>query len=139
MMLQASAKINIIFPFALADAYGCKIVSNADTAMGTPLSTRRKLGTIYSCTPDSSSSQYEVHVLYVYQVTSRRPSTTDKAKVNIISRGKSNKPIVLVLVSYRPANWVLNIPSNVTISKVILVSTQPGSVSPQELVRSCKI
>ena len=60
----------------------------------------------------------------VYEVSSRRPSTADKARVNIISRGKSNRPIVLVLVSYEPVNWILNIPSDITISKVILVSTK---------------
>ena len=93
----------------LADAYGCKIVSNSDTT--------------YTCSPDNSSPQYEVHVLAVYEVSSSRPSTAEKIKINIISPGKSNRPIVLVLISYRPANWVLNIPSDITICKVILVST----------------
>jgi hypothetical protein len=93
----------------LADAYGCKIVSNSDTT--------------YTCTPDNSSPLYEVHVLGVYEVINRRPPRAGNARVNIISRGKSNRPIVLVLVSYEPVNWILiNIPSDITISKVILVS-----------------
>ena len=92
----------------LADAYGCKIVSNPDTT--------------YTCTPDNSSSQYEVHVLAVYEVIDRRPPRAGNARVNIISRGKSSSPIVLVLVSYEPVNWILNIPSDITICKVILVS-----------------
>jgi hypothetical protein len=96
----------------LADAYGCKIVSNSDTT--------------YTCTPDNSSPKYEIHVLAVYEVTSSRYSTaaTAKAMVDIINRGKSNRPIILVLVSYEPVNWVLNIPSGVTIGKGILVSTK---------------
>ena len=102
--------LNIILFLILTDAYGCKIVSNSDTT--------------YTCSPDNSSSQYKVHVLAVYEVTSRRPSTADKAKISIISGGKCNRPIVLVLVSYEPVNWILNIPSDITICKVILVSTK---------------
>jgi hypothetical protein len=57
------------------------------------------------------------------------------ARVNIISRGKSNRPIVLVLVSYEPVKWILNIPSDITISKIILVSTK----SFQNLLRPYEI
>ena len=42
----------------------------------------------------------------------------------IISHGKSNRSIVLVLGSYQPVNWILSLPSNVSISKVVLVSTR---------------
>ncbi|CAB4002788.1 myosin light chain kinase, smooth muscle-like, partial [Paramuricea clavata] len=106
----------------LPDAYGCKIVTDSDTALGIPLYTTGTVGKIYSCSPDSNSSQYEVHVLAVYEVINRRPPKAGNARVNIISRGKSNRPIVLVLVSYEPVKWILNIPSDITISKVILVS-----------------
>ena len=75
--------------------------------------------------PDSSSRQYEVHVLSVYEVINRRPPKAGDAIVNIISRGKSDRPIILVLGSYEPVNWILNLPANVTISKVILVSKHP--------------
>ncbi|CAB4024302.1 myosin light chain kinase, smooth muscle-like [Paramuricea clavata] len=92
----------------LPDAYGCKIFSNSDTT--------------YTCTPENSSPLYEVHVLAVYEVINRRPPRAGNARVNIISRGKCNRPIVLVLASYEPVNWILNIPSDITISKVILVS-----------------
>ena len=126
-----------MFIITLADAYGCKILPVAKTALGTPRFTGGTLQKLYSCVPANSSSQYEVHVLSVYKVANRRSSITAKAKVNIVSRGKSNRPIVLVLVSYRATNWFLNIPSNVTINKVILVSlrTYPCFVSPQNFVR----
>jgi hypothetical protein len=87
----------------LADAYGCKIVSNSDTT--------------YSCTPDNSSAKYEIHVLAVYEASGT-------ANVNMNSRGESNRPIILVLVSYEPVNWVLNIPPDIIINTVILVSTK---------------
>ncbi len=107
----------------LADAYGCKIVLDADTALAKPQYNSQRQN-IYSCTPDSSSPQYEVHVLSVYEVINKRPPTAGDATVNIISQGRSNRPIVLVLGSYEPVNWILNLPANITISKVILVGTK---------------
>ena len=90
---------------------------NADTAIAKP---RYNSGhAIYSCTPGNSSTQYEVHVLAMHET----PGRTGHATVNIISHGKSNRSIVLVLGSYQPVNWILSLPSNVSISKVVLVST----------------
>ena len=91
---------------------------NADTALAKP---RYNGGhAIYSCTPGNSSTQYEVHVLAMHET----PGRTGHATVNIISHGKSNRSIVLVLGSYQPVNWILSLPSNVSISKVVLVSTR---------------
>ena len=106
-----------------ADAYGCRIEVNSDTALAKP-NNQQQLGySTYSCTPSSSSTQYEVHVLSVYEVIHRRPPTAGNANGNIVSRGQSNRPIVLVLASYEPVNWILNLPTGISISKVILVST----------------
>ena len=69
------------------------------------------------------STQYEVHVLSVYEVINRRPPVAGNAAVNIVSRGRSDRPIILVLGSYEPVNWILNLPADITISKVIVVST----------------
>lgn len=114
------------FLLTLADAYGCKIVVNADTALAKPQNNKQKPQTIYSCTPGSSSTQYEVHVLSVYEGSSHtRPPTAGDTPVNIVSRARSDRPIVLVLGSYEPVKWILNIPANITISKVILVSEHP--------------
>lgn len=100
----------------LPDAYGCKIEVNADTALAKP---RYNSGhAIYSCTPGNSSTQYEVHVLAMHET----PGRTGHATVNIISHGKSNRSIVLVLGSYQPVNWILSLPSNVSISKVVLIA-----------------
>ncbi len=109
---------------SLADAYGCKIVLDADTALAKPRYNSQQRQSIYSCTPDSSSTQYEVHVLSVYEVINRRPPKAGDAIVNIISQGSSDRPIILVLGSYEPVNWILNLQPGIKISKVILVSTQ---------------
>ena len=53
-----------------------------------------------------------------------RPPSAGDTNVNIVSGGKSDRPIVLVLASYEPVNWILNLPAGITISRVILVSTR---------------
>ena len=108
-----------------ADTKGCKISVDAATSLGKPQYNNQPRQPTYSCTPGSSSfSQYEVHVLSVYEVINRRPPTAGDATVNIFSGGRPDRPLVLVLVSYEPVNWILKLPSDVTISRVILVRTQ---------------
>ncbi len=103
------------FLISLADAYGCKIVLNADTALGKPQNNNQQPQTIYSCTPGSSSTQYEIHVLSVYEGSSHtRPPTAGDTPVNIV--GNSNRPIILVLGSYEPVHWILNLQAGVTIN-----------------------
>ena len=111
----------------LADAFGCRIEVYSNTALGKPQYNNQPPRQIYSCTPGSSSPQYEVHVLAVYQVINTRPPSAGNAAVNILSGGQSGRPIVLVFVSYEPVNWILNLPAGVTISKVILVSIRRES------------
>ena len=112
----------LTFSFS-ADAYGCRIEVNSNTSLAKPRYNNQQPGTIYSCTPGSSSTHYEVHVMSVYEGNrhTRPPSAGDTA-VNIVSSGKSRRPIILVLGSYEPVNWILNLPAGITISKVILVS-----------------
>ena len=111
------------FFISSADAYGCKIEVSSTTALAKARYNNQQSHPTYSCTPGNSSTQYEVHVLSVYEAINRLPLTAGNASVNIISRGKSNRPIVLVLASYEPVNWILNLPTNISISKVLLVST----------------
>ena len=108
-----------------ADAYGCKIEVNSATALAKAAYKNRQRPTTYSCTPSSSFTRYEVHILTVYEAEAihRRPPRGENANVNIVSRGKPNRPIVLVLGSYEPVNWILKLPAGISISKVILVST----------------
>ena len=112
------------FHISSADAYGCKIFANTDTALAKPRYKKQQRQTIYSCTPKNSSTRYEVHVLAVNEVINRRPPSAGDATINIVSRGRSHKPVILVLGSYEPVNWIVKVPVEITISKVILVSTQ---------------
>ena len=108
-----------------ADTKGCKVSVDAATSLGKPQYNNQPRQPTYSCTPgSSSSSQYEVHVLSVYEVINRRPPTAGDATVNIFSGKWPDRPLVLVLASYEPVNWILKVPSDVTISRVILVSRQ---------------
>ena len=43
--------------------------------------------------------------------------------VNITVTGSSSRPLILVLASYEPAVWTLNIPTGVVIDKVLIVSS----------------
>ena len=82
---------------------------------------------IYSCTPGSSSKLYEVHVLSQASVPGIKhiPPVPKNVTVKIISLGKSIRPIVLVLgCNFDVVNWILDLPADITVSKVILVGTQ---------------
>ena len=96
---------------------------NSSTALAKPNIQQQQGYSIYSCTPRNRSTQYEVHVLSVNKVLSMSPPTPGNANVNIVTHGHSNRPIVLVLASFGPVNWILNLPAGISINKVILVST----------------
>ena len=85
------------FLYLSANAYGCRIEVNTGAASLPP-------HTIYSCTPANSSPQYEVHVLSVFEVINRRPPSAGDVTVNVVSRGRSDRLIILVLGSYEPVN-----------------------------------
>jgi len=120
-----------LFVYLLANAYSCRIQANTGTALARPQSNSQQPQTIFSCTPEDSSAQYEVHVLSMYEASNRRPPSAGNVTVNIVSSGRSEKPIVLVLASYEAVNWILNLPAGITISKVILVSTTKEIKSPK--------
>lgn len=124
-MIAAADATIVTYLISSADAYGCRIVENADTALGKPRRSKNEMPQdIYSCTPRGSSAKYEVHVLSVSDITNKKtiPPTTSNATVTIISRGESNRPIILVLATiFEPVNWIFNLPANITISEVILV------------------
>ena len=108
---------------SLADAYGCRIEINSNTTLAKPQYNKQPTSTIYSCVPGSSSTQYEIHVLSVYEGNRHtRPPIAGDTYVNVISGGRSSKPVILVLASYEPVNWILNLPTAITISRVIVVS-----------------
>lgn len=110
-------------PFSFsADAYECRIVSNSVKPLARPRYNKQSTQTVYSCKPVFSSAEYEVHALSVYEVINTSPPSAGNATVQIIIRTTPNRPIILVLGSYEPVNWILNVPTGIIISKVILVS-----------------
>ena len=72
-----------------------------------------------------------VHVISTYKThlqhpgAAIRPGTVD---VHISVRDEDDKPLILVLTSYYPINWRLNIPDSVVFDKIILVSLVNVSV-----------
>jgi len=123
-VLRCVFTLTLAFSF-LADAFGCRMKINSNTAIGKPQYSYKQPGRIYSCVPSSSSTQYEVHVMSVYEGNRHtRPPSAGDTNVNIVSSGQSGRSIILVFASYEPVNWILHLPSGITISKVILVSTR---------------
>ena len=123
-IIYASRQKKCNYFISLADAYGCKIEVNSATALAKPRYNKRERQAVYSCTPAHSSTQYEVHVLVMglggFNNTAPR---IRYAMVNIVSRRQTNRPVVLVLGTYVPVNWFLNMPPDIFITKLILVST----------------
>ena len=77
----------------------------------------------YSCV-SYANCNYDVHVLSCYEAINGgfRQHPTGRSTVDITAVGQSAKPLVLVLVSYEAIAWELNIPSQVVIDTVIVVS-----------------
>ena len=59
-----------------------------------------------------------------YESVSSFSHAAGTATVNLRVSGPSQdaKPLVLIFVTYEPVRWTLNVPSGVTIDKVLLVS-----------------
>ena len=64
----------------------------------------------------------EVHVVSNYESDSLQVSEPGLANLRLTVTGRSSRPLVLVLTSYEPVEWVLNIPVGVVIDRVIIVS-----------------
>ena len=83
---------------------------------------------LYSCTPAGSGGANcgrEVHVIANYDCG---PSSVVSVSVTMDStRHSSNnsKPLVFILMNSRPIHWLLEIPDNVTVQRVILTGQNP--------------
>ena len=100
----------------------CHIEKGASTAVGTP-TYRGNSQTTYSCVANDNCN-YDVHFISNYEgsVTSffsHHPTGTIRVGLNVI--GQSTKPLILVLGSYEPIEWILTIPSGVTVDRAIMV------------------
>lgn len=61
---------------------------------------------------------------YTYYLCTRSSTDALHPPVTLLSISDTQwgRPIVLVFASYRPVNWILNLPADLIISKVVLVS-----------------
>ncbi|CAH1266914.1 PRMT7 [Branchiostoma lanceolatum] len=80
----------------------------------------------FSCVADDNN-QYEVHVLGVYEgighISVFQQDPIQAAEMNVyVTSGKVSKPLVLVLSSYEPVNWVLHLPDGVEVHQVLLIA-----------------
>ena len=116
--------------FISASIASCTIQLNAANPVGVPSYTGSgDVGRIYSCVSNANCN-YDVHVLSCYEARSSgfRQHPTGHSTVDISAIGQSSRPIVLVLVSYEPIEWTLNIPSQIVIDTVIVVSCSSFSI-----------
>ncbi|XP_035667178.1 uncharacterized protein LOC118409908 isoform X2 [Branchiostoma floridae] len=79
-----------------------------------------------SCVADDNS-KYEIHVLAVYKSSAPTriflEEPTGSADMNVyVTAGQLDRPLVLVLSSYGAVNWVLHLPEDVEVHKVLLMA-----------------
>ena len=110
--------------FHAATFGSCHIGADVNNSVGTPTYSRRGgLRAVYSCVANDNCN-YDVHVVGCYesQYLSNRRLSSSYVSINV--QGQSSKPLILVLLTYRPMRWSLGISSDVVIDTVILVSTK---------------
>ena len=70
----------------------------------------------------NDNCQNSVHVISVYEARSTGFNVqSGSVSVRVSATGEDTKPLILVLTSYYPIRWSLNIPSGVVFDKVIVV------------------
>ncbi|XP_070570423.1 uncharacterized protein [Ptychodera flava] len=97
---------------------GCEIKKNA----ANPAATAKLEGQdreLYSCI-DNDNDDYEVHAIGVYEGRAHRTATRSTVRIQKVAR--PDRPIVLVLATYEPINWVVEMPNDVTIDRVLLIA-----------------
>ena len=76
---------------------------------------------VYSCVGGRGNSA-DVHVLGVYEGNVHtRPPTAGTMNVLVTSSPALTRPVILVVSSYEPVNWILDLPANLNVEKVIMV------------------
>lgn len=125
-MLNSAYKSYTNDIFHAATFGSCRIEADAGNNVGTSTHSRDSQPmTVYSCVANDNCN-YDVHVVGCYESYnhgySHRIRSTD---VSVNVQGQSSKPLILVLLSYEPINWILSIPTDVLIDTVIVVSQAP--------------
>ena len=100
----------------------CLIERDSDSSVGIPTSFGGGLESTYSCVA-FGNCKYDVHVIGNYRSSKAYTSTVaGDIDVHLTVTGESHRPLILVLTSYRPVKWRLNVTNGVIIDRVILVS-----------------
>eukprot|EP00731_Ephydatia_muelleri_P014950 Em0008g670a len=101
----------------------CHIEKNSLNAVGVPMETAWA-GPLYSCTPIGSSvnCRHEVHVISNHDAG---PSSVVSVSLTMDGTSSSSKPVVLVLMNFKPIHWVLEIPDDVPVRQVVLTGQSP--------------
>jgi len=107
-----------LFPNA-ARLGGCLVQEGSSNSVGTPSSYSSTYNpTTYSCVTDCTGGQYEVHVIGMYDAAQFQ----DRVNVQMAVCGNSSKLLVLVLISQRELQWVVDVPRGVFIHRILVVS-----------------
>ena len=110
----------MVIPIAIDG--NCRVTQGASIRVGTPTYSGRAQ-TTYSCVANDNCN-YDVHVVSIYESDpyhGYHHTNTRNTRVNLAVNGTSTKPLILVVISYEPVRWTLNIPIGVVIDRVILV------------------
>ena len=109
---------------SLASVGQCTIELDAESPVGMPSYNGEDATPTYSCIANSTCNynlHAHVHVLSCYEAIGHE-YPTGQSVVDITATGQSSRPIVLVLVSYKQVEWILNVSSHIVIDTVIVVS-----------------
>ena len=115
-----------MFILSTAHVGSCLIEKDSQTNIGSP-SVSGILQTTYSCVAFDNCN-YDVHVIGNYESGNVRygfsfGGEAGDTDVVLTVTGESPRPLILVLTSYEPVRWRLNVTRGVTIDRVILVRT----------------
>ena len=98
---------------------GCLVQEGSSNSVGTPSSySGSNTPTTYSCVTDCTGGQYEVHVIGMYDAVVFQ----NNVNVQMTVCGHSSKRLVLVLISQRELQWVVDVPRGVFIHRILVVS-----------------
>lgn len=101
--------------------------AHGDNSVGVP-SYRGRTQITSSCIANDNC-QNSVHVISVYEARSTGFNVqSGSISVHVSVTGEDTKPLILVLTSYYPIRWSLNIPSGVVFDKVIVVRKMKLSI-----------
>jgi len=95
------------------------VQEGSSNSVGTPSSySGTYTPTTYSCVTDCTGGQYEVHVIGMYDAAEFQ----NRVNVQMAVCGNSSKLLVLVLISQRELQWVVDVPRGVFIHRILVVS-----------------